>query len=62
MARARGVDPLAVSLYEGPSKPLESADWVEPILTDHLFFATPRSVNVRVEVVDRFGRVFSESI
>ena len=56
MSRARGFDPMAVSLYEGAYKPLRSGDWVEPILTDHLFYA--RATNITVEITDRFGRAY----
>lgn len=47
---------MAVSLYEGPYKPLRSAEWVEPILTDHMFYAAGE--NITVEITDRFGRVY----
>ncbi len=57
MSRARGLDPMAVSLYEGPHKPLRSSDWVEPILTDHLFYA--RAQNIRVEMADPFGNTYT---
>jgi hypothetical protein len=53
MSRARGLDPMAVSLYQGEHKPLERGDWVEPILTDHLFYA--RGADITVEITDRFG-------
>jgi len=53
MSRARGLDPMAVSLYQGEYKPLQRGDWVEPILTDHLFYA--HGANITVEITDRFG-------
>ena len=56
MSRARGLDPMAVSLYQGEHKPLESGDWVDPILTDHLFYA--RAANITVEITDRFNRTY----
>jgi hypothetical protein len=61
MSRARGLDPMAVSLYEGPHKPLRSGDWVEPILTDHLFYARGgySSTGIRVEMTDPFGNVYT---
>ena len=34
----------------------------EPILTDHLFYATPQQGSVTVEVVDRFGNVYAEAL
>jgi hypothetical protein len=64
MRRARGLDPLTVSLYEGPTQPAKSSDWVEPVPTDHLFYATPSddARTVTVEATDREGRVFHESV
>jgi len=64
MARARGVDPLARSLYLGPEKPLGNPDWVEPILTDHLFHApvSKDAKKVTVEATDPFGRVYVDSL
>ena len=38
MARRRGYDPRAVELHRGPTLPTR-ATWVEPYLTDHLFYA-----------------------
>jgi hypothetical protein len=56
MSRARGLDPMAVSLYEGKHKPLRNGEWVEPILTDHLFYA--RGADIQVEMTDPFGKVY----
>jgi len=63
MTRARGFDPLAVSLYAGDNRPATNGAWVEPVLTDHLFFSTPSKTakTVGVEVVDRWGRRYSET-
>jgi len=38
--------------------------WVDPTLTDHLFFATPSAgaKEIRIEVTDRFGQVYSETV
>ena len=60
MSRARGLDPMAVSLYQGEHKPLKSGDWVEPILTDHLFYA--RGANITVEITDRFGHSTAQGL
>lgn len=58
MKRARGLDPLAVSLYQGKDRPGKNPEWVDPVLTDHLFYAATSHPSVTVEVVDRFGRTF----
>jgi len=64
MSRARGLDPMAVSLYEGPNRPITSGAWVEPVLTDHLFYAPalPGAKTVGVEAVDRWGRTYAENL
>ncbi len=61
MKRGRGLDPLAVSLYQGKDRPKKNPEWVDPVLTDHLFYARTRSPSVTVEVVDRFGRTFTSA-
>jgi hypothetical protein len=62
MTRARGLDPMAVELYQGKDRPRKSPEWVEPVPTDHLFHARPSGGSVAVEVVDRFGRTFVSKI
>ncbi len=64
MSRRRGRDPLTVSLYEGPTRPLGNASWVEPLDTDHLFYAAPRpgASEVTVEAIDPWGGVFTEKL
>jgi C terminal of Calcineurin-like phosphoesterase/N terminal of Calcineurin-like phosphoesterase len=66
MTRARGLDPLAVSLYEGKDRPRKNPEWVDPVPTDHLFHARATdpsaTVKVAVEVTDRFGRTFASEI
>ncbi len=59
MAQRRGRDPLSVKLHTGPDLP-PRRPWVEPYVTDHLFYApvAPDVRDVRVQVVDRFNRVF----
>jgi hypothetical protein len=59
MARRRGRDPLSVELHTGPDLP-PRRPWVEPYVTDHLFYApvAADARDVRVQVVDRFNRVF----
>lgn len=63
MTQATGFDALARELMEGPEKPGTYA-WIEPRLTDHLFFAKPSSQarEVTIEVHDRFGNRFQETI
>ncbi|RNL77365.1 metallophosphoesterase [Sinomicrobium pectinilyticum] len=56
-------DPLSIRLHEGPDLP-ERRKWVEPQLNDHMFFFEPgaSASNVVVEVTDRFGNVFKETV
>ncbi len=59
MARRRGRDPLSVDLHTGPEKP-ERRGWVEPVFTDHLFYAPVEAgaTDVWIEATDRFGNVY----
>lgn len=61
MARRRGLDPLSVKLHKGERLPVRRT-WVEPQPVDHLFYApaSRQARQIRVEVTDRFGRVYSE--
>lgn len=56
-------DPLSIKLHEGPKIPTRRK-WVEPQLTDHMFFFNPSedAKTIVVEVIDRFGSVFSEVV
>lgn len=56
-------DPWSVELYEGPELP-KKHKFVDPTLTDHLFFATPSAgaKKVKVTATDRFGKTYSEEI
>jgi len=61
MAQRLGTDPLSVRLHAGPDLP-EWRKWVEPELTDHLFYApVSDETSITVEVTDRFGNVYSAS-
>lgn len=63
MARRNGRDPLAVQLHSGPDLPARRT-WVDPVMTNHLFYATP-SANAReviVEATDAQGRTYRERI
>ena len=63
MERRTAKDPWAIELYEGPALP-KKHKWVEPSMTDHLFFARPSSSakTIRVTATDRFGKVYSEEL
>jgi hypothetical protein len=63
MKRRRRTDPLAVRLFEGPDLPPKHP-WVDPVVTDHIFAATPDPArrDAVVEAVDRWGRVYSERL
>jgi hypothetical protein len=62
MARRTGTDPLSVELHRGDDKP-EKRTWVEPVPTNHLYYApVADDVDaVRVEATDRFGRTYTET-
>jgi hypothetical protein len=61
MQQGTALDPLAVQLHAGPALPAKHK-WVEPSLTEHLFFAKPSAgaKEIRVEATDRFGKTYSE--
>ncbi|KAA9340730.1 calcineurin-like phosphoesterase C-terminal domain-containing protein [Adhaeribacter soli] len=63
MQRETGYDPLSVELHEGTAKPAKHK-WVEPQLTEHLFFAkpSPNTHKITVKVTDRFGNIFQEEL
>ncbi len=63
MARRTSLDPLSVELHSGSDLPPRRT-WVDPYLTDHLFYAPAASENVSivVEATDRFGRVYTAGI
>lgn len=56
------LDPWSVELHKGPTLP-QRRTWVEPQLTDHLFFFQPNSTeNLVVEVKDRFGNKYTKMV
>jgi predicted phosphodiesterase len=63
MSRRRGTDPLSEKLHRGESLPARRT-WVEPILTNHLFYAaaTPGAREWRVEARDGTGRSYAETL
>ncbi|WP_026464103.1 calcineurin-like phosphoesterase C-terminal domain-containing protein [Adhaeribacter aquaticus] len=56
-------DPLSVELHLGVNLPAKHP-FVEPSLTDHLFFAKPsaKAKDIKIEVTDRFGQKFTETL
>ena len=60
MARRTGLDPMAATLYRGGERP-EKHPWVDPVPTDHLFYApvSAEATDVRVEATDPWGNTFA---
>jgi hypothetical protein len=56
-------DAEAIKYMQGPDKP-GKYPWVEPRLTDHIFFAAPSAgaKRIQIEVTDRFGNKFREDM
>lgn len=63
MRQEMGLDPLSVQLHLGPQLPAKHK-WVDPTVTDHLFFAKPsaNARQIKVEATDRFGNVYAETL
>ena len=63
MQQRAAKDPWAIELYAGPELPVKHK-FVEPMLTDHLFFAKPSAdaKQIIVKATDRFGQVYTETI
>jgi hypothetical protein len=63
MARRKGFDPLSVQLHSGPELP-KGNEWIDPVPTTHLFYATPsrEAREVIVEARDATGRVYRERL
>ncbi len=63
MQQQTGLDPLSVQLHAGPDLPAKHK-FVDPTLTDHLFFAKPskNAQQIRIEVTDRFGQVYTDTV
>jgi hypothetical protein len=63
MRQQTGLDPLAVQLQAGDQIPAKHK-WVDPTMTDHLFFATPSAgaKEIRIEATDRFGQVYRDTV
>jgi len=63
MEKRRGSDPETVLLFEGDKKPKKHT-WVEPGVTDHLFYAkpSPAAKVIEVEYTNRWGERFKEKL
>ena len=63
MLQRVSLDPTAVDLYAGPELPKKHR-FVDPTLTEHLFFAqpSPQAKKVEIKVTDRFGNVYRETL
>jgi hypothetical protein len=63
MARRAGYDPQSVKEHTGNQLPKKHS-WVEPILTDHLYYApvSPEAKEIRVEAVAPGGRTYQERL
>ena len=57
------LDPWATELYAGPELP-KKHKFVDPTLTDHLFFFTPSAGanEITIRATDRFGTVYTETV
>lgn len=62
MQRYKGYDPAAKAICSDKEK--VKYEWISPVLTEHLFHATPRNKNAKIEVkvTDRFGNVYTEAV
>ena len=62
MQKYKGYDPMAKAICSDKEK--VKYDWISPVLTEHLFHATPHDPNARIEikVTDRFGNVYTQTI
>jgi hypothetical protein len=63
MTREIAFDPLSVTLHTGADKPSKHG-WVEPVLTDHMFFAKPSAAatKITVQATDRFKHVYRHEV
>ncbi|MCW3092937.1 MAG: metallophosphoesterase [Ferruginibacter sp.] len=63
MRRETDFDAAEQAFLTGPERPAKYP-WAQPLLTDHLFFATPSATakNIRIVVTDRFGRQYNQEM
>ncbi len=57
-----GYDPLAETVCSDREK--MEYDWITPTTTEHLFRATPKNKNAKIEIVvtDRFGHIYRQQV
>lgn len=62
MTRFEGLDPEVEKAYSDKEK-LEFS-WIAPVLTDHLFRATPQNKDAEIKIIakDTFGNVYTKTI
>ena len=62
MTRFEGLDPAVEKAYSDKEK-LEFS-WIAPVLTDHLFRATPQNKDAEIKIIakDTFGNVYTKTI
>jgi hypothetical protein len=63
LSREVSFDPLSVQLHLGDTKPAKRA-WIEPELTDHMFFGKPSSnaEKIIVQATDRFNNIYKKEV
>jgi hypothetical protein len=63
MEPRNGKDPLSVKLHSGEELP-QKHNWVDPLVTGHLFFAkpSPDAKEIVVEAADGWVRVYREKL
>lgn len=63
MRRETDYDAAVAAFLTGPDRPAKYP-WAQPLLTDHIFFATPspQAVMATIVVTDRFGNKYKEEI
>jgi hypothetical protein len=63
MQQQLSFDPLSVALHAGAQLPAKHP-WVDPVLTDHMFFAKPSASSkvITIQVTDRFNTVYKKQI
>jgi Icc-related predicted phosphoesterase len=63
MAQRRSLDPTSEKLYTNPDPP-KKHKWIKPVNVDHIYFApaSKTAQSIVVEAVNRWGRVYSQSL
>lgn len=62
MQQYKGYDPMAKAICSDKEK--VKYDWISPVMTEHLFHATPhdKKAKIEIKVTDRFGNVYTQTI